>query len=179
MAYTLTNARAAVKRMLDKPGNHGATEAVERLWPTLRKRLKPVDIEKLARIGLSFEVNWRQNADRSVENGSNLMRVVTVTRYGGDPIDVPVVFAQVRYSTETLEVKALLYFTSKDFRFVEAEHRKKAAGLIDVADFMAEEGALLEHHRAKTVADLPSDVRVALAERWPFRIVAEAKEAVA
>lgn len=179
MGYTLQQARDAVLRVLSKPGNLGSAVTVRQLWPTLRRKLAPRDIEQLAQVGLAFEVNQEQQAARSVSDGFSPEQVVTVGSLVPETRAVSVMWVQIQYTVESGESKSLLHFTADDAQFVASQHRAKAAGLLDVANFMDAVDGALNRHRVKTVEDLPAKAKASLAKRWPFRIAKTTMKAAA
>ena len=152
-----------VKARIRKTGQV-ASDVVRNLW---RKKLTfdKETLDLLAQEGLRSRVNSDMHEDRSFAGQLREIRVIVTDQ---DPRhDVSNILVSVMYQNDTGKMVALINFTKDDFQRVAIWARGKAMGFMAVAHFMERGHKVLDQHNARHVHDLPKDVQVMLAEKWP------------
>ncbi len=152
-----------VKARISKTGEV-ASIVVRDLWSRTLKFDKGI-IELLAQEGLRYRVNNDIHFGRDFSEGRQAIRVsIGQQKNPSDPLHILV---SVMYEGASGRMVALIDFNKEDFQQAGISARGKAAGFMEVAHFMDRGREVLDQHRVHSVRELPKDVLVTLAEKWP------------
>ena len=152
-----------VKARIQKTGEV-ASDIVRDLWSRTLKFDREI-LDLLAQEGLRYRVNNDIHFRRDFSEESRGFRVAVSEREkSADPLNVLV---SVMYQCNSGQMVALIDFTKEDFQYGAVLARGKAAGFMEVAHFMDRGYEVLDHHQVHSVRELPRDVQVTLAEKWP------------